>query len=55
MRRIATALATVVVISLLRVPDVLAGRRNFLPLPDKTLGPTVNVSVVMEGPRQLPL
>ena len=52
MRRIATVLVAVVVIGVLRVPDVLAGGGNFLPPPDKTVGPTVNVSVVMEGPRQ---
>jgi hypothetical protein len=52
MRRIATVLATVVVICLLRLPDVLAAGGSFGPPPGKTVGPAVNVVVVMEGPRQ---
>ena len=55
MRRIATVLATVVAICVLHAPDVLAGGGFFDPgLPDKTVGPKLNVSVVMEGPQQHP-
>jgi hypothetical protein len=53
MRRIGTVLATVVAICVLRVPDVLAGGGFGLGPPDKTGGPKLNVSVVMEGPHQL--
>ena len=52
MRRIATVLATLVVICLLRVPDVLAGGGFGQGPPGKTVGPALNVVVVMEGPRQ---
>lgn len=51
MRRIASGLATVVVICLLRVPDVLAGGGFGQGPPGKTVGPVVHVLVVMEGPR----
>lgn len=51
MRRIATVLATVVAICVLHVPDVLAGGGFGLPPFDgKTVGPKLDVSVVMEGP-----
>jgi len=50
MKRIAIALATVVALCLLRVPDVLAGGGFGFPPPDKTRGPAVKVSIVMEGP-----
>ena len=50
MRRIAIALATVVALCLLRVPDVFAGGGFGVPPPDKTRGPAVKVSIVMEGP-----
>ena len=50
MRRIATVLATVVAICVLHVPDVLAGGGFGQSPPDKTVGPKLNVSVVMEGP-----
>src|SRR3989442_11546628 len=52
MRRTATVLATVVVICLLHIPDVLAGGGFGQGPPGKTVGPAVNVLVVMEGPRQ---
>ena len=51
MRRIATILATVLAICALHVPDVLAGGGFALPFDGKTVGPKLNVSVVMEGPR----
>ena len=50
MKRIAIALATVVALCLLRVPDVLAGGGFGAPPPDKTSGPAVKISIVMEGP-----
>ena len=50
MKRIAIALATVVALCLLHVPEVLAGGGFGVPPPDKTRGPAVKVSIVMEGP-----
>ena len=49
MRRSATVLATLAMICLLHVPDALAGAGAFIPPPDKTVGPTLNMSVVMEA------
>lgn len=54
MKRIAIALATVVALCLLRVPDVLAGGGFGAPPPDKTSGPAVKISIVMEGPHPSP-
>ena len=52
MRRRAAVLATVLAICLLRVPDVLAAGGFGQPPPDETIGPTLHVKVVMEGPQQ---
>jgi hypothetical protein len=51
MKRIASVLAIVAVLCLLRVPDVLAGGGFGIAPPDKTVGPAVKVSIVMEGPQ----
>jgi hypothetical protein len=50
MRRIVPA--ALVVICLLPVPDVLAGGGFGQAPPDRTVGPALHVSVVMEGPQQ---
>ena len=52
MRRRAALLATVLAICLLRVPDVLAAGGFGQPPPDETVGPTLHVKIVMEGPQQ---
>jgi hypothetical protein len=52
MRRRTAVLAAVVAICLLRVTDVLAAGGFGQPPPDETVGPTLHVKVVMEGPRQ---
>ena len=49
MRRSVTVLATLAMICLLRVPDVLAGAGAFGGPIDKTVAPTLNVSVVMDA------
>jgi hypothetical protein len=53
MRRIATILVTVLTTCVLHVPVVLAGGGFGVPPFDgKTVGPKLNVSVVMEGPHR---
>ena len=49
MRRSVTALVALAAICLLSVADVLAGGGMGAPPPDKTVGPTLNVSVVMDA------
>lgn len=51
LRRGTIVLATVALICLLCAPVVLAAGGSFIPPPDKTGGPDVDVWVVMEGPQ----
>ena len=52
MRRTLPVLGVAIAVCVLLAPQVFAGGGFGAPPPDRTVGPDVKVSVVMEGPRQ---